>query len=287
MIGAAMKRPSAVAEFIRADDAIGADPPVLSIEHVSRSFGALRACNDVSLGVRAGQIHALIGPNGAGKSTLVSLVAGSLALDSGCILLEGADITGLDAIARARRGLGRSFQVSSVIPEASVRENIVLAAIGRQRRGGQLFARWRGDARLMAEAEHHAERLALSKRLSVLAGDLAHGERRRLELAMAMALEPSVFLLDEPLAGMGAEGADEMITLLSSLKSVAPILLIEHDMDAVFALADRLSVMVDGRLIASGPVDAIRIDPRVRESYLGDAADSANDDSPGAPLSAS
>jgi len=248
-------------------------PPALSIDKVSRRFGSVVACSEISLDVQAGEIHALIGPNGAGKSTLVAIVAGSLSLDSGRIMLGDEDVTHLDTIERTRRGLGRSFQVSEVIPEATAEENLALALVGRHGLARSLLVPWQRVSGLRIETREFADQLGLTTRLQVPASSLSHGERRRLELAMALALKPAVFLLDEPLAGMGAEAADEMIGLLGELKQRAPILLVEHDMDAVFALADRLSVMVNGELIASGNVDEIRRNRQVRESYLGEGPD--------------
>ncbi len=246
--------------------------PVLSVRNLSKSFGALTATDDVSLDVLPGQIHALIGPNGAGKSTLIAQISGALRPDAGQVLLGGRDITVLSVAARARLGLGRSFQVSSVLPEFTVRENIAVALAGRERLAHRLWAPWSGRADLGAEAETHAARTNLAARLDAVASDLAHGERRRLEIAMALALRPRVFLLDEPMAGLGGEGGAEVTALLSELRTEAPILLVEHDMDAVFALADRISVLVYGRIIATGTVDQIRAHPEVRAAYLGEEA---------------
>ncbi|MEM9341440.1 MAG: ABC transporter ATP-binding protein [Pseudomonadota bacterium] len=249
------------------------DEAVLSVRGLSKRFGAVEASCDVSLDVREGEIHALIGPNGAGKSTLIGQIAGGIAPDSGAVLLRGEDVTHLDTVARARRGLGRSFQVSAVVPGYSVRDNILLALQGRDGRGFRLWAVARArDARLDEVAEH-AARVRLETRLGTPAADLSHGERRRLELAMALALRPKVFLLDEPMAGLGNEGAAELTELLAQLKHEAPILLVEHDMDAVFALADRISVLVYGRVIATGSVEEIRANTEVRRAYLGDEED--------------
>ena len=244
--------------------------PVLSIRHLSKSFGAVEASRDVSLDLLPGTIHALIGPNGAGKSTLIKQIAGNIRPDSGTVTLAGRDVTRLSTARRARLGLGRSFQVSAVIPEATVRANVMLALLGRERLARSAFHPWRRRRALMDEAEAHAARTHLSDRLDLPAAELAHGERRRLELAMALALRPKAFLLDEPMAGLGAEGAAEITELLAGLKHEAPILLVEHDMDAVFALADRISVLVYGEVIASGTTQEIRADPKVREAYLGD-----------------
>ncbi len=243
---------------------------VLSVRGITKSFGAVTASRDVSLDLEAGTIHALIGPNGAGKSTLIKQISGGLRPDAGTVHLGGRDVTRLSTARRARAGLGRSFQVSAVIPEFTVRQNVMLALIGRERLGFRALRGWRSEGALVDEAEGHAARTHLSSRMEVEAAALAHGERRRLELAMALALRPRVFLLDEPMAGLGAEGAAEITALLAELKHEAPILLVEHDMDAVFALADRISVLVYGEIIASGTVDEVRADPAVRAAYLGE-----------------
>ncbi|KIT16787.1 ABC transporter ATP-binding protein [Jannaschia aquimarina] len=244
--------------------------PVLSVTGLTKRFGAIEACSDVSLDLHAGEIHALIGPNGAGKSTLIAQIAGGLRPDAGSIRFLGRDVTALDTVARARLGLGRSFQVSAVVPDYSVVENVMLALHGRDRTAFRPFGHAFGKRALTEEARAHAARTHLSDRLNVPARSLAHGERRRLELAMALALRPRAFLLDEPMAGLGQEGAAELTALLSDLRDEAPILLVEHDMDAVFALADRISVLVYGRILATGTPDEIRADPQVRAAYLGD-----------------
>ncbi|TCO74000.1 ABC transporter ATP-binding protein [Rhodovulum euryhalinum] len=244
--------------------------PVLEVRNLQLSFGALRATDGVSLTLCPGEIHALIGPNGAGKSTLIGLIAGTLKPDAGQVRLAGRDVTAADAAVRARAGLARSFQVSAVAADLTVLQNAVLAVQGAR---GQSFGFFRpalADAALRGAAEAHIARVGLSDRRTIPAGDLAHGERRRLELAMALALAPRAFVLDEPMAGMGPDGAREMTALLDDLRHEAPILLVEHDMDAVFALADRVSVLVSGRIIASGTVAEIRTDPEVRRAYLGE-----------------
>ena len=246
--------------------------PVLEVRGVSRSFGALNAIDDVSLDLRPGEIHALIGPNGAGKSTLIELIAGGLRPDAGTIRFAGRDIGGLDAAGRARAGFARSFQVSSLAPGLSVLENVVLAVQGASTRSYRFLRPALGDPALTGPAERELERAGLAARAREPAGNLSHGERRRLEIAMALALGPRAFLLDEPMAGMDAAGSREMTGLLSELRRAAPILLVEHDMDAVFALADRISVLVYGRIIATGPVAAIRADARVQRAYLGEDA---------------
>ena len=243
---------------------------VLELEGVSKNFGALKATDGVSLTLRRGEIHALIGPNGAGKSTLMGLIGGALRPDAGRVRLDGVDITRLDMAARARAGLGRSFQISSLIPAYTVRGNVLLAL---QARAGHVFRFVRPVARdreLGAQAARVLDRVGLSDRAAVPAAQLSHGERRMLEIAIAIAMEPRVFLLDEPMAGMGTEGARSLMRFLDGLRQEAPILLVEHDMDAVFTLADRISVLTYGRLIATGTVAEIRADPAVRAAYLGE-----------------
>lgn len=246
--------------------------PILSLSHVSKSFGALKATDDVSLTLQPGEIHALIGPNGAGKSTLIAQISGRLMPDSGTIAFRGRDITALSVAQRARLGLGRSFQISSLIPEYSARRNVMLAVQARQGHSFRFVRPVMRDRGLLDAAQAILDRVGLAGRASVPSAELSHGERRLLEIAVALALEPACFLLDEPMAGMGAEGVGALVDFLRGLKVQAPILLVEHDMDAVFALADRLSVLVYGRIIATGGVDQIRTDPRVREAYLGDTA---------------
>lgn len=246
--------------------------PVLELIDLRKSFGALRATDGVTLDLRPGEIHALIGPNGAGKSTLMAQISGRLRPDHGTIRFRGQDVTALGEPRRARLGLGRSFQISSLLPEFSARRNVMLALQARASHPFRFLMPVMLDRRLTDPAAAILGRVGLAGRASVPAGELSHGERRLLELAMALALEPACFLLDEPMAGMGAEGVGRMVDFLRGLKAQAPILLVEHDMDAVFALADRISVLVYGRIIAQGPVAAIRRDPEVRRAYLGDAA---------------
>lgn len=244
--------------------------PVLSLSRVSRSFGALKANDDISLDLHKGEIHAIIGPNGAGKSTLIAQIAGSLRPDSGTISFLGKDVTALGPAARARAGLGRSFQISAILPDASVLQNIMLAALAARKRTHSLFSSARKNGPAHKTAAHEASRVGLGQRLSTRANDLAHGERRRLELAMALALKPRAFLLDEPLAGMGTEGSAAMTVILDRLRHRAPILLVEHDMQAVFALADRITVLENGRVLATGTPAQIRENSDVRRAYLGE-----------------
>lgn len=244
--------------------------PVLILDGVRKSFGALKVTDGVSLDLRPGEVHALIGPNGAGKSTLIHQIAGSLRPDAGEIRFLGHDVGPLSVAKRARLGLARSFQVSSLLLDFSALRNVMLALQARQ---GSSFHFWRPvmrDKALTERAMAMLERVGLARRASVAAGALSHGERRRLEIAVALGLEPKAFLLDEPMAGMGPEGSKELTRFLDGLRQEAPILLIEHDMDAVFALADRISVLFYGRIIASGNPAEIRADAEVRKAYLGE-----------------
>jgi branched-chain amino acid transport system ATP-binding protein len=243
---------------------------VLSLKGIYKRFGALEVTRDVSLDLHPGEIHALIGPNGAGKSTLIAQIAGTLAPDAGQILLGERDITRSSVAHRARLGLGRSFQVSSLAEPLSVIRNVM---IGVQALASHSFRFWTPidrDERLLAPAREVLDRLQLGHRADTPVAELSHGERRQVEVACALALKPKALLLDEPMAGLGPEGTAQLTELLEVLKREVPILLIEHDMDAVFRLADRLSVLVAGSVIAHGDVDTIRRDPRVREAYLGD-----------------
>lgn len=244
--------------------------PVLSLHNLSKSFGALKATDDVSLTLVPGEIHALIGPNGAGKTTLMAQISGRTPPDAGRILFRGRDVTRLSVAQRARMGLGRSFQISSLIPEYSTRRNVMLALQARQGHPFRFLKPVMWDKALTEGAHDILTRVGLDGRASVPSAELSHGERRLLEIAVALALEPACFLLDEPMAGMGTEGVGRLVEFLRGLKLAAPILLVEHDMDAVFALADRISVLVYGRVIATGTVDQIRADPEVRRAYLGD-----------------
>jgi branched-chain amino acid transport system ATP-binding protein len=245
---------------------------VLAAECLWKSFGALAVTREVSLDVRAGEIHALIGPNGAGKSSLIGQLAGTLRPDAGRIMLDGRDVTALPPHRRARLGLARTFQVSALIGSLTALENVALAVQARTPRPLAPFRRAAGDAALEGPGRAALATVGLAGRADVPADALAYGERRALEIACALALRPRCVLLDEPLAGMGHEEASRIVTLLRDLKGDFAMLLVEHDMDAVFALADRVSVLVQGRLIASGPPEAVRADSAVRAAYLGEAA---------------
>ena len=247
--------------------------PVLEIRGVSKSFGALKACDDISLEVRRGEVHALIGPNGAGKTTLIGQITGELAPDTGAILFEGRDITALATAARARLGLARSFQITSIFRSFTAQGNVALAVQATEPHSFHFWHAAQRLARLQAPARRRLGELGLGSRVGAIAAGMAHGEHRQLELAMALATEPSLLLLDEPMAGLGNEESQAMVQLLARLKGHYSILLIEHDMDVVFTLADRISVLVQGRVIASGAAEAIRNDPLVREAYLGEDDD--------------
>ena len=243
---------------------------LLEVRGLRKSFGALLASDDVDLEVREGETHAIIGPNGAGKTTLISQLAGNLFPDRGRVRFAGEDITALSAPARARRGFARSFQITSIYPDFTALENVMLAV---QAHSGSSFRFWRPareEASLRSPASAILEQVGLSGRGDVLAANLAHGEQRALEIATALATRPRLLLLDEPVAGMGAEETQRMIALLSSLKGGKTLILVEHDMDAVFSLADRISVLVYGRIIATGAPEEIRSNPEVRRAYLGE-----------------
>jgi branched-chain amino acid transport system ATP-binding protein len=243
--------------------------PVLEVRGLCKRFAAVIACDQVSLNLMSGEIHALIGPNGAGKSTLIRQIAGSVRQDQGQVLLDGHDISDLGIAARARAGLAQSFQVSTVIPGFSVLQNVMLSIQGKSGTTFRFFRKALQQASLVDKAREFLAQVGLTERESLAAAELSHGERRKLELCMALALEPRAFLLDEPMAGVGTSGSRAMTRLLASLKSSAPVLLVEHDMDAVFALADRISVLVYGRIMATGTVDEIRGNPDVRAAYMG------------------
>ncbi|MFV0513508.1 MAG: ABC transporter ATP-binding protein [Jhaorihella sp.] len=247
--------------------------PILDIRDISKSFGALTASNNVSLDLRAGEIHALIGPNGAGKSTLIKQIAGNLRPDAGVVRFDGRDVTALDTVARARAGLGRTFQISSLAMEMTVLQNVVLGAMGHRTGPFRFFRPVMKDRALLEPAMKALEQVGLEDFATTRTADLSHGQRRQLEVAVALTLSPKVFLMDEPMAGLGTEGSHRLMGFLDELRQEAPILLVEHDMDAVFALADRISVLVYGQIIATGSADEIRANPEVRSAYLGEEED--------------
>ncbi|NCO21892.1 MAG: ABC transporter ATP-binding protein [Rhodobacterales bacterium] len=244
--------------------------PALETRALCKRYGALEVSRDVSLTLRAGEIHALIGPNGAGKSTLIQQIAGWVPPDSGQVRLGGRDITALGVAARAHAGLARTFQVSALASEDTVLQNAILGALGAA--GVSLFATALARGAVRARAEAALGRVGLQDHRATRVSDLSHGQRRQLEVAIALALRPKAFVMDEPMAGLGGQGSRELTALLDGLRVEAPILLVEHDMDAVFALADRISVLVYGQIIATGSVAEIRADAGVRRAYLGEGA---------------
>jgi branched-chain amino acid transport system ATP-binding protein len=243
---------------------------LLKVENLRKSFGGVLATDNLSLAVQPGQIHAVIGPNGAGKTTMIAQLAGALDSDSGRILFDGEDITGLGPPARSSRGIARTFQITSIFHEFTALENVALAV---QAHDGHSFRFWRAardEARLVEPARAALETVGLEGRADIIVRNLSHGEHRQLEIAMALATKPKLLLLDEPMAGMGAEESQKMVSILNGLKGDHTTLLIEHDMDAVFALADQITVLVYGNAIASGTPDEIRANEEVLTAYLGE-----------------
>jgi branched-chain amino acid transport system ATP-binding protein len=246
--------------------------PVLRLERLSKSFGALKVTDGIDLDIPAGETHAIIGPNGAGKTTLIHQISGALAPDAGRIVVDGRDVTHLPMPARAHLGLARSFQITHVLPRFTALENVALAV---QARSGSSFHFWQPAVReeaLNAPAMDALKVVELTARAQAPAGSLSHGEKRRLEIAIALAQAPKLLLLDEPMAGAGAEETPRLVATLRGLKRRTTIVLVEHDMQAVFALADRISVLVEGRIIATDTPNAVRANPAVRAAYLGEAA---------------
>ena len=243
---------------------------LLQVENLAKRFGGIVASDDLALDVAPGELHAVIGPNGAGKTTLIAQLSGQLKPDSGRIRFAGHDITALPMYRRSALGLARSFQITSLFLDLSALDNVALSV---QAHAGHSFRFWRAaraQAELRAPARAALERVGLSGRADWPASALSHGEHRLRELAMALAGSPRMLLLDEPMAGLGPEESARMVTMLRELKNEFTILLVEHDMEAVFALADRITVLVYGRVIASGPPEAIRANEAVREAYLGE-----------------
>jgi branched-chain amino acid transport system ATP-binding protein len=246
---------------------------LLDIDRLAKRFGGIVATDDVTIAVAEGELHAVIGPNGAGKTTLIAQLSGQLSADSGRIRFAGVDITRLPAWRRSHLGLARSFQITSLFLDLSVLDNVALAV---QAHDGHSFRFWRSAAAedaLRKPALAALEEVGLLKRAGVRASLLSHGEHRLLELAMALAGRPRMLLLDEPMAGLGPDESARMVAMLRRLKRRYTILLVEHDMEAVFALADRITVLVYGRVIASGAPDVIRANAQVRDAYLGEDAD--------------
>jgi branched-chain amino acid transport system ATP-binding protein len=244
--------------------------PLLSTDRLVKRYGGLVATDNVSIDVLPGEIHALIGPNGAGKTTLVGQLTGNVTPDSGTIRFAGHDVTRLKTHARVALGLARSFQITSVLREFTALENVALAVQAHAGHSFRFLRDARTDESLRGPARTRLEEVGLGSRADAPAAALSHGEQRQLEIAMALAGDPRLLLLDEPMAGMGAEESQRMIGFLRALKSRRAMLLIEHDMDAVFQLADRITVLVYGRAIASGTPAEIRANPEVRQAYLGE-----------------
>lgn len=243
---------------------------LLQVQGLVKTFGGITATDDLNLEVHEGELHALIGPNGAGKTSLIAQLAGMLEPTRGRILFDGEDVTRLGTVERVRRGIARSFQITSLWPALTVLENVSLALLARQ---GHAFRFWErtSDSQVLRDpAMHVLERVALSSRAQVAAQALSHGEQRQLELAVTLATEPRLLLLDEPMAGMSGEDSRRMVDLLRELQGDYTILLVEHDMEAVFALADRISVLVYGHCKATGSPASIRANAEVRAAYLGE-----------------
>jgi branched-chain amino acid transport system ATP-binding protein len=245
---------------------------LLEIEGLTKRFGGVVAADEISLAIWPGELHAIIGPNGAGKSTLIAQLSGEIVPDSGHIRFDGRDITTLPVYRRSQLGLARSFQVTTLFSDFTAIDNVALSV---QAHAGHSFRFWR-DARRETDLREPARtalvRVGLGERAGTLVADLSHGERRQLEIAMALAARPRMLLLDEPMAGMGLDESARLVDILRTLKGNITVMLIEHDIDAVFALADRISVLVYGRIIASGEPSAIRADVAVREAYLGEGS---------------
>ncbi|ASV34849.1 ABC transporter ATP-binding protein [Pseudomonas reactans] len=246
--------------------------PLLEIRNLVKRFGGLVATNGTNLSIHSGEIHALIGPNGAGKTTLIHQISGALNSDEGTMIFDGVDIFDMPMHKRVAAGLARSYQITSIFKKLTVLDNVALSV---QARSGSSFRFWRAaisEAALFNEAHQILEQVGLSSKAKTIAGSLAHGEQRQLELGITLGTRPKLLLLDEPMAGMGPEDSEKMVELLMALKGKSTVLLIEHDMAAVFRLADRMSALVYGRVIATGVPNAVREDPEVKRAYLGEEA---------------
>jgi branched-chain amino acid transport system ATP-binding protein len=247
-----------------------ASTPLLRASRLTRRFGGLKAVNNVSVDLHVGQIHAVIGTNGAGKSTLINMLSGEIPVSSGAILLDGADVTRLPQHGRARAGIGRSYQRTTIFPDFTVLENCRIAAQAARQRPWAVWESAAHCAESVAVARSALDAAGLVDAAHAQAGSMSHGKKRQLEIAMCLATRPRVLLLDEPLAGMGAEETERMLSLLESLKRSHAVLLVEHDMDAIFRVADRITVMVNGEVIASDVPEAIRNNSDVQVAYLGE-----------------
>jgi branched-chain amino acid transport system ATP-binding protein len=244
--------------------------PLLRVENLVRRFGGIIATDHVSLQIPRGELHAIIGPNGAGKTTLIAQLTGHLTPHAGSVFLGGRDITRLPAYRRCGLGLARSFQITSLLSDFTAADNVALAAQAHSGHSFRFFANARKESGLRSAALAALQRVGLGDRANVLVSRLSHGEQRELELAVALATRPQLLLLDEPMAGLGVTESARMVKLLQELRKEVTIILVEHDMEAVFALADRISVLVYGRVIASGVPADIRQNEEVKRAYLGD-----------------
>jgi branched-chain amino acid transport system ATP-binding protein len=246
--------------------------PLLELDRLCKAYGSLKVSDELSLVIEEGETHALIGPNGAGKTSLIGQISGAIAPDSGRILFDGADITGLAMAARTRLGLARSFQVTNLLPELTALDNVALAVQARLGHSFRFLRRAAGDPELDGPARAALEQVGLGPRGEVPVSALSHGEKRLLEIAVALATGPRLMLLDEPMAGIGHDEAAALTQTLAALRGRVTMLLVEHDMATVFALADRISVLVVGRIVATGAPAAIRDDEAVKRAYLGEEA---------------
>ncbi len=244
--------------------------PILNVTGLVKRFGGLLATDHVDITVKPGEIHALIGPNGAGKTTLISQLMGEIKPNEGRIEINGQAVDGLPMAKRVKLGLARTFQISCLLPDFTVRENVALAVQVRQGSSFRFLANASRDETLFEEAMTYLRKVDLERCADELVANLSHGDQKQLELAVALATKPRLLLLDEPMAGLGLTESQQMIEVLRQLKSEVSMLLVEHDMEAVFALADRVSVLVYGRVIASGTVDEIKDNPEVQTAYLGE-----------------
>ena len=242
---------------------------ILNIKNLSKSYGAFKVTDEIAIDLNFNEIHALIGPNGAGKSTLIKQIVGSVKHDIGSIILDQEDITDLTDIERAKIGISRTFQVSSIIPKFSALENIILSLLNKSNNTFELFKSLKQNKELHLKAKKILRDIDLDSKCDEVASELSHGDRRKLEVGLALAMDPKVFLFDEPMAGLDEIGTKMMIDLFKKIKANSPILLIEHDMEAVFALADRVSVIVYGKIVATGTVKEIKSNKLVRDVYLG------------------
>lgn len=247
--------------------------PILRTESLTMRFGGLVAVNNVSLDVQPREVHAIIGPNGAGKSTVVNLLSGHLVPSSGRVVFKGRDITGMSANRVSRIGIGRSFQRTNIFPSFTCFENCRLAAQSRLGHSFRFFRSAESYRKVIELAEKGLEQCGLANRAEIQASAMSYGEQRQLEIGMVLATDPDFLVLDEPMAGMGREESQRVVELLQTLGERYPLVLVEHDMDAVFSIAHRLTVMVNGEVLASGPVEQVRNDPAVQQAYLGEGED--------------